>query len=52
MLHIRFKESKATENVDLYSCFEGDWGKGQSTEDYCRELRTEALVEDEEIATW
>lgn len=27
------------EEIDLYSCFQGDWGNGMKTEDYCNELR-------------
>lgn len=31
------------DDVDLYSCFQGDWGNGMSTEDYCNELRRDLL---------
>ncbi|MBQ0046668.1 MAG: hypothetical protein KBT33_04035 [Prevotellaceae bacterium] len=38
--------------VDLYHCFNGDWGNGLTTEAYCRELRKEAILEAEEIENW
>lgn len=31
------------EEVDLYSCFQGEWGKGMNTEDYCNELRRDLM---------
>lgn len=52
MLKIHPKEIISAEQVDLHTCFHGDWGKGQSTEEYCRELRTEAFAEAEETETW
>ncbi len=44
-------EAKSAE-IDLYTCFQGDWGKGQSSDSYCEELRKEALLEAEETETW
>lgn len=31
------------EEIDLYSCFQGDWGNGMKTEDYCNELRRDLM---------
>lgn len=40
------------ETVDLYNCFHGDWGNECSTEEYCSQLRTEAILDADEVATW
>ena len=32
-----------SKKIDLYTCFQGDWGKGKSTEEYCNELREDLL---------
>ncbi len=52
MMKFQPKEGTTAEQVDLRTCFRGDWGNGQSTEDYCRELRTDAFAETEETETW
>lgn len=43
---------ETSEHQDLYSCFQGDWGSEKSSEDYCNELRYEALLDVEEVETW
>ena len=53
MMHINpMSVDNMPASVDLYNCFQGDWGEGQSSELYCQELRKEALLEPEETATW
>lgn len=37
------KTSSENENVNLYSCFKGDWGNGKDTITYCEELRRDLL---------
>ena len=31
------------DEIDLHTCFQGDWGKDKSTEEYCDELRRDLL---------
>ena len=31
------------DRIDLYSCFQGDWGSNMKTEDYCNELRRDLI---------
>ena len=31
------------DEVDLYSCFQGNWGNGMNTEDYCNDLRRDLM---------
>lgn len=37
------KEAIKEDKIDLYSCFQGDWGNGMNTEDYCNELRRDLI---------
>ena len=41
----KLQENKAIEEdrIDLYSCFQGDWGSNMKTEDYCNELRRDLI---------
>ena len=37
------KQVVSDAKVDLYNCFQGDWGKGKSTDEYCNELRCDLI---------
>lgn len=37
------KQMASDAKVDLYNCFQGDWGKGKSTDEYCNELRHDLI---------
>lgn len=45
------KESKDRRNVDLFTCFHGSWGEGESAEDYCAGLR-EGIGGIREVEAW
>lgn len=45
ILQMNQKEEQivSDKSVDLYTCFQGDWGKDKSTEEYCNELRKDLI---------
>ena len=37
------KQMISDTKIDLYTCFQGDWGKDKSSEEYCNELRRDLI---------